>query len=114
MLFGDKLAMVLDEKDLSQKEFAAMLNIAPTTINGYIKNKRQPDLELLRQMAFILGCTTDCLLDIKPEKNLSPRENALIGFFRRLSPDEQDIIFEVAKLSVNKKTQQGSQTENIL
>ncbi len=114
MLFGDKLSLILDEKELSQKEFAAMLNIAPTTINGYIKNKRQPDLELLRQMAFILGCTTDCLLDVKAEKSLSPRENALIGFFRKLSPNEQDIIFEVAKVSANKKARQGVQTENIL
>lgn len=53
MAFGDKLLELLEEKDISQKEFAQTLNIAATTLNGYIKNKRQPDFELVKSIAFI-------------------------------------------------------------
>ena len=63
MQFGDKLLALLEEREISQKDFAATLNIAPTTLNGYIKNKRQPDLELVKKIAFILNVTTDYLLD---------------------------------------------------
>ena len=47
MAFGEKLLELLEEMEITQKEFAAMLNIAPTTLNGYIKSSRQPDFELV-------------------------------------------------------------------
>ena len=55
MTFGDRLLNLLDEKEISQKDFAAMLNIAPSTLNGYIKNKRQPDFEVIKNIVFILA-----------------------------------------------------------
>lgn len=55
MEFGDKLLLTLNEREISQKEFAKLLNIAPTTLNGYIKNKRQPDFALVKQIAFLLN-----------------------------------------------------------
>ena len=63
MSFGDKLKNILDENKLTQKELAKKLNIAPTTLNGYISNKRQPDLETVRKIALSLGVSTDYLLD---------------------------------------------------
>ena len=41
---GDRIRKILEKKDLSQREFAESLNIAPTTLSGYITNKREPDL----------------------------------------------------------------------
>ena len=107
MQFGDKLSALLEEKALTQKDFAAMLNIAPTTLNGYIKNKRQPDLELLKQMAFYLQCSVDFLLDVRSDTTLSIKEHALIEYFRLLSPDEQAMLLSLAKISVNKKTRRN-------
>ena len=102
MQFGDKLSALLDEKGLTQKDFASMLNIAPTTLNGYIKSKRQPDLELLRQMAFYLRCSVDFLLDVRSDTTLSTNEHALIEYYRLLSPDEQTMLLNLAKISANK------------
>ena len=45
MNFGDCLKSILDDREISQREFARQLNIAPTTLNGYIRNTRQPDFE---------------------------------------------------------------------
>ena len=48
MNFGDCLKSILDDREISQREFARQLNIAPTTLNGYIRNTRQPDFELVK------------------------------------------------------------------
>ena len=37
MTFGENLQFLLEERDITQKDFASMLNIAKTTLNGYIK-----------------------------------------------------------------------------
>ncbi len=103
MLFGDKLALLLDEREITQKEFAATLNIAPTTLNGYIKNKRQPDFDLVRQIAFVLNVTTDYLLDYNSGGTaLSVRELSLISKLRQLDEKQQDIIYDLVNVTLNK------------
>lgn len=103
MTFGDRLLNLLDEKDISQKDFAAMLNIAPSTLNGYIKNKRQPDFELVKNMVFILGTSADYLLDCSGDNaRLSMREMSLIGKMRILSGEQQEIIYDLVNISVKK------------
>ena len=42
--------------------FASMLNIAKTTLNGYIKSNHEPDFETVKAMAGALHISTDCLL----------------------------------------------------
>ena len=46
MTFGENLQNLLEERDISQKDFASMLNIAKTTLNGYIKSNHEPDFEI--------------------------------------------------------------------
>lgn len=103
MTFGDRLLNLLDEKEISQKEFAAMLNIAPSTLNGYIKNKRQPDFELIKNIVFILGTSADFLLDCKSGSgNFTAREMSLIGKMRILSEEQQEIIYDLVNISAKK------------
>ena len=45
MTFGENLQFLLEERDITQKDFASMLNIAKTTLNGYIKSNHEPDFE---------------------------------------------------------------------
>ena len=51
---GDRIRKILEKKDLSQREFAESLNIAPTTLSGYITNKREPDLGTLKNISLKL------------------------------------------------------------
>lgn len=96
---GDKLKIVLREKNITQKELAKTLNIAPTTLNGYISNKRQPDLETVRKIAIYLGVTTDYLLDCQEGGiNLSAKEMALIWQLRRMTPSQKDVVVELINL----------------
>ena len=62
MTFGENLQFLLEERDITQKDFASMLNIAKTTLNGYIKSNHEPDFETVKAMAGALHVSTDCLL----------------------------------------------------
>lgn len=89
MAFGDRLAELLEEKEISQKDFAAALNIAPTTLNGYIKNKRQPDFELVKRISadYLLDCRTDNAL------RLSPKKRKLVENIRNLEKNDREVFF---------------------
>lgn len=101
MSFGNKLMQLLEEREISQKEFAATLNIAPTTLNGYIKDKRQPDFELVKKMAFALGISIDYLFDYNSSGLvLSSDELSLVLKFRRLDEKQQTIINNLINITV--------------
>ena len=94
--FGDKLKVVLAENKITQKELAKKLNIAPTTLNGYISNKREPDLETVRKIAISLGVSTDYLLDCQEGGiNLSAKEMSLIWQLRRMTSSQRDVVVEL-------------------
>ncbi len=99
MEFGDRLLQILNEKEISQRDFAAALNIAPTTLNGYIKNKRQPDFALVKQIAFSLKVSVDYLLDYNNDNtSLNIRELSLISKIREMNEDERQIVFDLVNL----------------
>lgn len=105
MDFGDKLLSLLEEKEISQKEFAVKLNIAPTTLNGYIKNKRQPDFELVKTIAGALDVSIDFLFDYDGKAPaLTADELSLILKLRSLSDDQREIVRDLINLSANKNT----------
>lgn len=101
MAFGDKVLELLDEKEISQKELAKDLNIAPTTLNGYIKNKRQPDFETVKSIAFILDVSTDYLLDYqKKSPNLTIQELSFIEKMRKMSIEQRQILIDLANVII--------------
>lgn len=103
MTFGDRLLNLLDEKEISQKDFAAMLNIAPSTLNGYIKNKRQPDLEVIKNIVFILDTSADYLLDcVKESGKFTVKEKSLIAKMRILNGEQQEIIYDLVNITAKK------------
>ena len=102
MAFGDRLLEILEEKEISQKDFAAMLNIAPSTLNGYIKNKRQPDFELVKRIVFVLETSADYLLDCGGNSSLSAKEMSLIVKMRILDAEQQEIIYDLINVTAKK------------
>lgn len=59
---GERLKMLVKEKNLEQQEIAAILSINPVTFSGYVINKREPSFERLRQFADYFGVSIDYLL----------------------------------------------------
>lgn len=58
-----KLAERLDILDMKQTELSAKTGIPPTTLNGYIKGRREPDLDTIAKLAVALETTVVYLID---------------------------------------------------
>lgn len=92
MKFGDILKNLLEDNDLTQKQFAKDLNLAASTVSSYVQNTRQPDFEILCRIAQYFNVSTDYLLNFHPETNNSALEAQLLHIFRNLT-DEQQIVY---------------------
>lgn len=68
MMFGKKLRLLREEKELSQKEMADHLQITRQAYNYYENDKRNPDYDTLRAIADYFNVSTDYLLGQQNEQ----------------------------------------------
>jgi transcriptional regulator with XRE-family HTH domain len=61
--FGKRLVSIRENKGVSQKGLAELLEISPTRLNYWEKDKRQPDIEMIRKIASVLDVSFVELLD---------------------------------------------------
>ena len=98
MSFGKILAGVIEDMDITQKELGARLNIAPSTLSGYVQGAREPDFATLKLIADYFDVSIDYLLDHRTGSVSAKREAELLRVFRSLSPQQQDICIEQCKV----------------
>ena len=82
MSFGDNLRTLLEERNLTQKELAKQLNLAPSTVGSYVQNTREPDFDTLKTIAKYFDVSLDYLLDFNCGLTVNHQENDLIRIFR--------------------------------
>ncbi len=97
MNFGERLRYLIKEKNLTQKEVANKLNIAPSTLGSYVQNKREPDFITLKHIANFFNVSIDYLLDNCMARNESKNESELLRVFRLLTSEQQLICIEQCK-----------------
>ena len=66
---GQRLSQLRKERELGQKELAALLNMSIGTISNYENNVHAPDLATLCKLADFFQVTTDYLLGRTDEPN---------------------------------------------
>lgn len=65
---GERIATLLKEKHISQKDLAMMIGVTESALSRYINNEREPKLEVLANLATALDTTVDYLTTgAKPE-----------------------------------------------
>ena len=108
MKIGDILRTLIEEYDLTQKELANQLNIAPSTLGSYIQNTREPDFATLKLFADYFHVSPDFLLDYHTQNTMTHQEDDLLRIFRALTQEQKDICVEQCKvfLRVNRKEKQ--------
>lgn len=108
MNFGNRLKMLIEEQNITQKEFAAKLNIAPSTISSYVQNTREPDFATLKLIANYFDVSLDYLLCMPNKKFNESMEDELIRIFRLMADDQKEMFIEQGKVFVraNQKYQQ--------
>lgn len=67
MSFGKRLVFYRNQAGYNQKQLAEKLNILPTRLNYWEKDKREPDVEMIKALASALCVSSDELLGIKNE-----------------------------------------------
>lgn len=114
MSFGDNLRTLIEERNMTQKELAACLNIAPSTIGSYVQNAREPDFTTLKTLAKFFDVSTDYLLGFTLGGKISHNENEMLRIFRALSEEQQYICIEQCKVFIrmnhNEKEKQREKT----
>lgn len=98
MNFSDKLRLLIEERNLTQKRVANDLNIAPSTMGGYVQGSSEPDFETLKRLAQYFDVTTDYLLNIHSDKSESFLEDELLRVFRSMTPEQQRLFIEQGKV----------------
>lgn len=102
-MVGDNLRNIMMENKIPAKELAAKLGISPTHLSYVINNKRNPSLELMENIANILGVTMSELLkdnDVESLKEKMPQPS--------LSPkEERDIARDLEKMLSNLESREA-------
>lgn len=92
MTFGERIVKAREAIGLSQKQLAIQLGITPTRLNYWEKDKRQPDVFMIKAMSVALGVTGDYLIGYETEK---PADDNVNG----LSEDRMLLVELVSKLT---------------
>lgn len=59
---GDRLSKLLKESGYTQKEFALMCGVTEAAMCRYLKNEREPKIEVVANMATALNTTVEYLI----------------------------------------------------
>ena len=105
MNFSEKLRLLIDEENITQKQFANDLNIAPSTIGGYVQGISEPDFETLKRIALYFNVSADYLLNIPENKINNLAEEELLRVFRSMTNEQQQLYIEQGKVFVRANNQ---------
>lgn len=100
MKFGDILRELIEDNDLTQKQVAKDLNIAPSTLGNYIHNSREPDFNTIKMIAEYFSVTIDYLIDYRSPLAKNKNEDKLLRIYRSLSDKNQSLLIEQGKLLI--------------
>ena len=100
MNFGNVLRSLLDERDITQKQLATDLNIAPSTIGGYVQNSSEPDFKTLKRLAKYFGVSTDYLLNYQTGNTNDHEEDEILRIFRSLTKEQKSIFTNQGKVFI--------------
>ncbi len=65
MGFGDRLREARLNKGLTQEQLAKEIGVAKSTLTGYEKGNREPDVFKIKKIIEVLGIEAEFLFDIK-------------------------------------------------
>jgi transcriptional regulator with XRE-family HTH domain len=96
--FAERLKAARDLRRLSQGEVAAKANLPPTSISHFEAGARKPSFDNLRRLAQALEVTTDYLLGLADQPEMSISADPLYRHGKRLSSQDRDLADDILKL----------------
>lgn len=95
MTFGERLKFFREAQHMTQEQLAVAVGVAKSTITGYEKGNREPDVMKIKKIAAALKITGDDLLGISPntfKSTISVTEQSLISKYRQLDKHGKKFI----------------------
>ncbi len=65
---GDRISKLLKDSGYTQKEFALMCGVTEAAMCRYLKNEREPKIEVVANMATALNTTVEYLINGKEDQ----------------------------------------------
>lgn len=69
MTFGERIVFYRGKKKINQKQLAKILGITPTRLNYWEKDKRQPDVSMIKAISDALEVSPDILIGNAPDES---------------------------------------------
>ncbi|SCY23321.1 Helix-turn-helix [Lachnospiraceae bacterium XPB1003] len=87
--FGKRVLLLLGEIGYSQREFAKMIGVSEGALSRYLRDEREPKMEVIASMATALNTTTDYLLSGKKDKESFEETYRLVARGTSTMTDEE-------------------------
>ena len=102
MSLGERIKILQETKNISNKTIANLLHVANNTVSGYVHDKSEMTFDSLVKLADLFGVTTDYLLGVTDDPArpfpVSPGERALLADLRSLSREQKELIVQSIRL----------------
>lgn len=108
MAFWEKLRMLIDERELTQRQLAFELRIPASTLGGYVQGTSTPDYDTLVAIADYFDVTVDFLLSHPTMNTRDDTEEDLLRVYRLMSLEDRKIYLEQGKTVIRYKTYRKS------
>lgn len=112
MGFSDKLRLLIEEKNITQKRLATELQIPVSTLGGYVQGTSEPDFETLKMISKYFCVTPNYLLNYHTNNIMNDKEEDILRIFRSLSSDQQDLYLEQGKAFLKINTKESAKSSN--
>lgn len=104
-VFGKNLSYYLEVNRKEQKEVAAIIGVATSTFNDWVKGKKYPRIDKIEMLANYFGILKSDLIEekkaVSPEEiTLSEGERALIELFRKVPEDKQQMVLQMIQIAL--------------
>lgn len=121
MTFGERLVEARENKGYKQNEFAELVGITPTRLNYWEKDKREPDVSMIKKMSLLLEVSCDWLMgndDVSPNNfNVSNSEKTILNKYRSLDVHGKTAVNSILDVEYNRcqtSQEQEQEQDNII
>ena len=114
MSLGENVRNLLEERNMTQKELAKALNIAASTLGGYIQGYSEPDFETLKSLASYFSVSTDYLLDFPSDHANTKQQEELLRIFDALTEEQQEIYLEQGRTFLKVNYRKGIRSSKLI
>ena len=87
---GDRILSLFKQSGYSQKELASLVGVTEAAMSRYLKNEREPKIEVVANLATALNTTVDYLVNGRSESNTFDEVYHLVSRSTvTMTPDEK-------------------------